>query len=275
MPTNQDTDTAAAPPSFQLTAEAAEAYEAFFVPAFFAQWAPRLLDAAGVGAGQRVLDVACGTGIVARGASARVAGTGSVVGLDLNEAMLAVARRISPEVDWRAGAAAALPFADGEFDVTLSQMAMMFFPDPGAALREMARVTRRGGTVGVLLPGPLAASPPYVAFVDIVSRHAGPEARALVTTYFSLGDPDRLTSLFTAAGLLVTATCRQVGSARYDSIEHFVTIEIDGTPLAQSLDPAVRAGILAECGEALAPYQVPGGPALIPIECTTVVATRP
>ena len=80
--------------TFQLTAEAAEVYEAAFVPAFFAQWAPRLLDAAGVGNGHCVLDVACGTGIVARGAADRVGPSGEVVGLDLSDAMLAVARRV-------------------------------------------------------------------------------------------------------------------------------------------------------------------------------------
>src|SRR5262245_18402472 len=96
--------------TFQLTAEMAEAYEAQFVPAFFAQWAPRLLDAAAVRIGQRVLDVACGTGIVARLAASRVGDSGAVVGLDLNEAMLAVARRIRPDLTWRQGSAEALPF---------------------------------------------------------------------------------------------------------------------------------------------------------------------
>jgi len=82
--------------TFQLSAEVAEVYEANFVPAFFAQWAPRLLDAAGVADGQRVLDVACGTGIVAGGAAGRVGESGAVVGLDLSEAMLSVARRAGP-----------------------------------------------------------------------------------------------------------------------------------------------------------------------------------
>src|SRR5262249_27971771 len=96
--------------TFQLTAEMAEAYEANFVPAFFAQWAPRLLDAVGVSPGDRVLDVACGTGIVARTAADLVAPTGSVVGVDLSEAMLAVAGRIRPGLRWVHGDVAALPF---------------------------------------------------------------------------------------------------------------------------------------------------------------------
>ncbi|HZN20326.1 MAG TPA: class I SAM-dependent methyltransferase [Micromonosporaceae bacterium] len=118
--------------TFQLSAEAAEAYEAQFVPSFFAQWAPRLLDAAGVAAGQDVLDVACGTGIVARGAAERVGPDGSVTGVDRSEEMLAVARRVRPDLRWRHGDAAALPFGDREFDAVVCQMAMMFFPDPVA-----------------------------------------------------------------------------------------------------------------------------------------------
>ena len=93
-----------APPSssesFQIPIEAAEFYESAFVPAFFAQWAPLLCDAAGVAPGQRVLDVACGTGIVARTAADRSAPSGSVVGVDLNEAMLTVARRVCPDIEF-------------------------------------------------------------------------------------------------------------------------------------------------------------------------------
>jgi len=115
--------------AFQIPIEAAEAYEATFVPAFFAQWAPILCDAAGVGAGHTVLDVACGTGIVARVAAER-AGAARVTGVDRNEAMLTVARRVRTDIDWRHGDAAALPLPGRSFDAVLCQMALMFFPDP-------------------------------------------------------------------------------------------------------------------------------------------------
>src|SRR5256885_15058770 len=89
--------TAKSSESFQVTPEIAEFYEAAFVPAFFAQWAPILCEVAGVAPGHRVLDVACGTGIVTRTAADRVAPDGRVVGVDLNEAMLRVARRVRPD----------------------------------------------------------------------------------------------------------------------------------------------------------------------------------
>ena len=245
--------TSDAPETFQLTADVAEVYEARFVPAFFAQWAPHLLTAAGVTAGQRILDVACGTGIVARTAADRVGPTGAVVGVDLSDAMLAVARRIRPDLQWRQADAAALPFGDAEFDAAVSQMAMMFFPDPAAALREMRRVVRPTGAVGVLVPARLDANPPYRSFVDIVTTHAGPSARSLVTAYFALGDRDQLADRFTAAGLRVTAISGPVGEARFGSIDEFVTIELDSTPLGDRLDAAARDRILADCRLALAP----------------------
>src|SRR3954449_4676979 len=135
--------------TFRLSLEAAERYEAAFVPAIFAEWAPRLVQIAGVSPGQEVLDAACGTGIVARTVAQRLAGSGQGVGLGLNEAMLAVARRVRPDVDWRQGDLVGLPFPDGSFDVVLCQMALMFVVDRSQALREMARVVRPGGTVAV------------------------------------------------------------------------------------------------------------------------------
>src|SRR5262245_39172787 len=108
--------------SFQIPIEAAEFYESAFVPAFFAQWAPILCDQAAIAPGQRVLDVGCGTGIVARTAADRVVPGGTVTGVDLNEAMLTVARRVRPDIDYRQSDAAALPLPDESFDAVVSQM---------------------------------------------------------------------------------------------------------------------------------------------------------
>lgn len=102
--------------SFHIPIEAAEFYETAFVPAFFGQWAPILCEAAGVAAGQAVLDVACGTGIATRTSADLIGPGGTVVGLDLNEAMLTVAKRVRPDLEWRRGDAAAIPFPDCLFD---------------------------------------------------------------------------------------------------------------------------------------------------------------
>ena len=114
--------------TFSIPLEAAEAYEEFFVPNMFVRWPAHVLDLADVRAGDSVLDVACGTGIVARGAADRVGPSGSVTGVDLNENMLIVARRVRPDLTWQQGDVAALPFPDDRFDAALCQMALMFFP---------------------------------------------------------------------------------------------------------------------------------------------------
>ena len=81
--------------AFQISLAAAETYEAMFVPALFGEWAAHTVEAADLEPGQSVLDVACGTGVVAR-AAADVVGPARVVGIDLNDSMLAVARRSRP-----------------------------------------------------------------------------------------------------------------------------------------------------------------------------------
>lgn len=172
--------------AFQLDLAAAEAYEKRFVPAMFAEWAEVLVAEAGVAPGQRILDVACGTGIAARRA-AEIAGASSVTGVDINEAILTIAARVHPGITWLRGDAAALPFPDAEFDSVLCQMALMFFSDPLAAVREMRRVTSDGGTIAVAVPAQLEDQPAYGPFLDLAGRHAGAEAMSLLDAYWACG----------------------------------------------------------------------------------------
>lgn len=265
-------DEAVSSDTFQLPIEAAEFYESAFVPAFFAQWAPLLCDAAGVAPGQRVLDVACGTGIVARTAATRVAPGGSVVGVDLNEAMLTVARRVVPDVEFRQGDAAALPFPDRSFDAVLSQMAMMFFPDRVAALAEMARVVTAAGTVAVLVPAALDMQAAFDPFVTMAARHAGPEAVSLLSSYFACGDLDQLSRLVESSGLRVDDAARRSGTYRAPSIDAFVTTEVESTPLRERITDDVYARIRAGAHEVLAPFTRADGSVEAPFECNLVTA---
>jgi ubiquinone/menaquinone biosynthesis C-methylase UbiE len=260
--------------TFRLSAAAAELYESQFVPALFAEWAPRLIEVAGAGPGQAVLDVACGTGIVARTVAAAQQGRGRVVGLDLNEAMLGVARRLRPDIEWRQGDAARLPFPDGVFDVALCQMAFMFFPDRLRVLQEMARVVTAGGTVAFSVPSRLAAQPAYAPFVAMAARHAGAEAAGLLSTYFASGDLDELRSLVEAAGLRVTATRTYRGTVRCPSIDAFVATEVESTPLRERISEAVYARIRDEARALLRPFTTAGGAAEIPLEGHVVAARR-
>ena len=141
--------------------------------------------------GDRVLDVGCGTGVLARAAADRVAADGQVTGLDLNEGMLAVAQRLRPQIDWRQGDATHLPFADESFDVVMSQFALMYFPDRPAALKEMARVLRPGGRLVIAVWGPYERATGYVILTEIARRRCG-QAAADVLGPVRLGQQGRV-----------------------------------------------------------------------------------
>jgi SAM-dependent methyltransferase len=260
--------------TFQIPSEAAETYEAKFVPAIFGEWAPHLVEAADVRPGQTVLDVACGTGVVAREAARRVGEQGKVVGVDLNPAMLAVARRLRPDIEWRQADAAELPFSDGSFDVVLCQSALMFFPDVSRALREMGRVVNADGTVAVQVWGRLEEQPGYGRLVGVAARHAGPDAVRMLSAYWMLGDVDRLTELFNTAGLSVTATRTRLGMARFDSIDEVVRTEVESTPLRERISDEVYQKILQDAREALAQFRTETGRVELPIQGHLISALR-
>jgi SAM-dependent methyltransferase len=220
-----------------------------------------------------VLDVACGTGIVARTAADLQRGRGRVVGLDLNEAMLAVARRLRPDLEWRQGDAARLPFPDGAFDIVVCQMALMFFPDRLQALREMARAVGAAGTVALVVPGRLDSQPAYGPFVELAVRHAGPDAASLLGTYFACGDLDELRRLVEAAGLQVAAIRTHLGTVRCPSVDAFVAAEVESTPLRERITDAVYARIRDGAREVLRPFTRPGG-VEVPLEGHVVAARK-
>lgn len=261
--------------TFQLSVEMAEAYESRFVPRLFGGWAERLVEAAGVAVGQRVLDVACGTGAVARAAADRAGTTGSVVGLDLNEGMLAVARRVRPDLEWHQGDAESLPFGDASFDVVLCQAALMFFPDAERALGEMARVATPEGTVAVQVWDRRGDQPAYGPFIEVVGRHAGQEAVNLVSAYFARGDLAELTSLFGLAELDVRVTRTETSVMRFDSVDELVAVEVQSTPLGDRLSGRVIGRIVEDSREALRSFVSSDGRLDVPIAGHLVVADRP
>ena len=219
----------------QVSASAARVYEEFFVPALFREWAPRVADAADLRPGQRVLDVACGTGVLAREVARRV-GPGSVCGLDCNPGMLAVARARAPDIEWRPGRAEALPFAAGEFDAVVSQFGLMFFEDQAGALRELWRVLGPGGMLGVAVWARLADTPGYAAMVELLQQLFGERIAAELRAPYRLGDPDALSSLFTEAGIAGAGIETAAGTARFPSIADWVRTDVKGWTLADMID---------------------------------------
>ena len=138
---------------WHLSSDAAERYERVVARFILGPWVPVLVDAAGLSARERVLDLACGTGLVARAAAERVGPDGRVVGLDLNPGMIAVARTLpapaGAAIEWIAGSALDLKLPDASFDVILCQQGLQFFPDKPLAMREMRRVLAPGGRIAL------------------------------------------------------------------------------------------------------------------------------
>lgn len=244
----------------QVSRSAAEVYEQFFIPALFGAWAPRVIDAARIRPGQRVLDVACGTGILARTVAERMGATGSVTGLDPNEGMLAVAARKAPQVEWRQGQAEALPFDADRFDVVVSQFGLMFFEDRVMALREMLRVLRPGGSLVIAVWDSLSRTPGYAAMYDLLRRLFGEHLVPVLQVPYLLGDQEQLKALFAQAGLSnpVTITTHR-GVARFPSLDSWISTEIKGWVLADLLDDDQFELLRREAVKELAPYVLADG----------------
>lgn len=263
-------------PELQAATAAAAAYEELFVPALFAEWAPRVASAARLGRGQRVLDVACGTGVLAREAARRVGPEGEVVGLDASPGMLAVAARVAPELEWRAGQAGELPFGPAAFDAVLSQFGLMFFPDRVCALREMLRVLAPGGRLAVAVWDRVETSPGYVVEIELLERLGGKRAADALRAPFVLGDAAELEALFRAAGAASIELSSERGTARFPSIRAMVEADLRGwLPLMNAaLDEATIQRILAEAERALSPYRDSSGHVVFAAPAHIVSAVR-
>jgi ubiquinone/menaquinone biosynthesis C-methylase UbiE len=238
----------------QVSLSAAEVYEQFFVPALFQEWAGKVAGAAGVQPGDRALDVACGTGVLACTLLDRVGPGGSVTGLDANEGMLSVAKQKAPEVEWKQGRAEAMPFESGSFDTVASQFGLMFFEDQEAAIREMRRVLRPSGGMAVAVWDKLENTPGYAAMVALLQRLFGERVADMLRAPFSLGDRQGLQGLFARAGIPEVEILTYTGTARFPSVQDWVHTDIKGWTLAEALDEEHYSRLQREAKTALAKF---------------------
>jgi len=220
---------------WQISGNVSEIYDKYLVPALFGAWAPVLLKLVSPRIGERVLDLACGTGTVARLALEQVGPAGRVVGLDISAGMLTVARSVpSPQgrIEWKEGDALAIPFPDASFDIVTCQLGLQFFPDRAKAAREMKRVLVPNGRLGVLVWRPIRYSPGFATLEQALEHHAGPEAAKWMRSPFSLGSAQELRTLLHEAGFSGTTIQIGIGTVRFQSIEQFVSLYTSGTPLS-------------------------------------------
>lgn len=242
--------------------EAAESYERHFVPAIGRPVAAGLIEAAGLRPGERVLDVACGTGIVARLAAERVLPEGSVAGLDPNPAMLAVAREAASaeaSITWHHAPAENIPLEDERFDVVLCGMGLQFFSDRTDGLREIRRVLVPGGRLVANVPGP--TPPPLQRMAEGLRRHAGPESARFVAAVFSLHDIDEVRALAEEAGFGRVEVRSEAVPLEFGPPGEFLWNYVRSTPVAAAiarLDAEGRAAMEREFVEACAPFLTDG-----------------
>ena len=243
--------------------DGAEAYEALHVPALFREWTPRVLEAAQVGSGHRVLDVACGTGVLARAAAERVGGRGAVVGVDPDPGMLTVARRLADGVRWKEGVAEDLPVEDATFDRVVSQFGLMFFTDRRAAVREMLRVLAPEGRLAIAVWDSLENTPAYARAVRLLERMAGPAAADALRAPFVMGDRSELEGLLREAGARDVVGVTPMGRARFPTLRAMVEADLRGwlPVMGVELEEDLIRAILSEAEEELAGYATPEGPA--------------
>lgn len=257
---------------------AAEAYEKFIVPIFMLPLIKEVIELAAPRAGERMLDVACGTGLATRLAAPRLAPGGSIAGLDFDPAMIAVAQAIigrpaGVSLSWHCASAQAMPFENGTFDLSFCLQGPQFFPDPVAGLAEIRRVMKPGGRLLVTVWSALEKCKGHHLVLRGLERRQVDPAPMLKA--FALGDADKLRKLADTAGFRDVSVSPAAARARFSSARHFVEALAAGAVAARHalarLPGDRRAEFLDEMESEFRQYEDGDGIAT-PIEQLVLVA---
>jgi SAM-dependent methyltransferase len=249
---------------WQIAGNAAETYEHALVPTVFAPWAPLVVALADPRPGDRVLDIACGTGVVTRLAAQQVGRTGNVTGLDLNPGMLAFAASLAASdppthapITWREASATNMPLPDAGYDIAYCQLGLQFFPDRPAAMREMYRVLVSGGRLGLMVWQGIEHAAGFGALAAALARHVSSEAAGIMRAPFALAEAEPLRALVAAGGFRDITIQSVAGTVRFPSVSRFVQDYVRGSPLSghvAKVSDESRAALVSEVGDALKSY---------------------
>jgi SAM-dependent methyltransferase len=262
---------------WQLDGDAAEIYERCVHRCILRPWVPHLLDVVGLRAGQNVLDVACGTGAVARVAAERLGASGRVTGLDLNAGMLAVARslpvRPGAAIEWVERDALDTGLPDRSFDVVLCQQGLQFFPDKIQALREMHRVLVPRGRLAISV---WRSTGVYnVAVGNALRQHIGVDVASRFCASRDVPDEVELRRLAVAAGFQDVTLRVQRMRVRLPAPQDFVLGHLAATPVAsdvKAMSDGARQALGCDVARQLCAYNERDGVAF-PEEVNVVTAS--
>jgi SAM-dependent methyltransferase len=246
--------------------EAGRGYESLFVPALFEAWTKHLIDGAGIQEGFHVLDVACGTGVLARAALARTGERGRVVGADPAPGMLAAAKEIEPGIDWVLCGAEALDVDDETFDSVISQFGMMFFQDRQKSADEMFRAMRPGGSLAIAVWRSVEHNPAYADIIAVLEEQVGTAAADALRLPYSLGDAGKVTAVLEGSAFSDITVEEKTEFATFPSSRQMVEAELRGwLPLFDIfLNEAEIENVLIESDKTLEKYAGPSGEAIFP-----------
>lgn len=240
----------------------ADKYERELVPVIFEPWSHSTVAVAEPQRGEHALDVACGTGIVARRVASYVGSQGKVVGIDSDRDMITTARSLPAHagraIEWVEGDAQWLPFADATFDMVLCQGGLQFISDRSAALREMRRVLKPGGRMVLMLFREIQYAPGFALLAETVAPYV--EARMLksIVTPFSLGKTDEVQELVEQAGFQQVSIRQETKKTRFSSAEAFIRARLLATYHYDTMNDQILTRAIEEVGQALRPYEVNG-----------------
>ena len=258
--------------SGQVSEDAAKVYEEIWVPSLFEKWAPVIADAAKLRDWHRVLDVACGTGLVAITVDDRIGSKGSVTGVDINEGMLKIAKSKSSRIKWDKYPAESLPYEDSSFDRVLCQFGLMFFENQEKALREMTRVLKPNGLLVFNVWDKLEENPGFLARTVFWEKAVGDKARDDAT--YSLGDKEILTELLRACGISNMKIQTHTAAAQYPSIRDWMYVTAKGWTQDELFDENTFEQMVIEAQTAFSQFEKTDGTVSFPTLAHVVTVTK-
>jgi ubiquinone/menaquinone biosynthesis C-methylase UbiE len=244
-----------------------ELYERLLVPGKFLPWAEELVRIGNPQPGNKVLDVACGTGTVTRLIPPYVGVSGRTTGLDFNADRLEIAASLpltsGSAIEWKVGDACDLPFRDAEFDMVFCQQGLQFFPDKLEALEEMHRVLVPGGRLILGVWRSVEHQPGGLAMADALERHISPEAGVIRREPFSFGDADVIEKLLAEAGFQDVMVNPTVKNVHFPSAEAFtkryISARVPLNSIVAAAKQTAREAVVADVNAALERYETENG----------------